>query len=142
MQPRVQEALQTGEHLLASLGLIDVAQDGSTLVVDFPVQPRYANSRGALQGGLIATLIDVVAGRLASDGLTDGRATATNDLVVHYLAPIVQGPARAEARVLRGGRRSMVVQVEVRDLAMDRLAAVGTVSFTVLEPLDEPGRAD
>ena len=54
---------------------------------------------------------------------------------IHFLAPIVEGPARAEGTVLRRGRRSVVVHVDVRDLATDRLAAVSTISFTVLAPL-------
>jgi acyl-coenzyme A thioesterase PaaI-like protein len=37
--------------------------------------------------------------------------------------------------VLRRGQRSVVVHVDVRDLAADRLAAVSTISFTVLAPL-------
>jgi acyl-coenzyme A thioesterase PaaI-like protein len=37
--------------------------------------------------------------------------------------------------VLRRGRRSVVIHVDVRDLATERLAAVSTISFTVLAPL-------
>ena len=99
------------------------------------MSPRLANSRGALQGGLIATLIDVVAGRLAMVGADEGHSSATSDLSIHFLAPIVVGPARAEGKVLRHGRRSVVVHVDVRDVATDRLAAVSTIAFTVLAPL-------
>ena len=92
---------------------------------------------GPLQGGFMATLIDVVVGRAALEGLDVGHSTATNDMNIHYLAPVVEGPARAEAKVLRRGRRSIVVHVDVRDLATERLAAVSTVSFTVLAPLTD-----
>ena len=134
-QRDVREVLESGEHLFTSLGMVDVEVDGADLAIEMPVTPRVANSRGGLQGGLIATLIDVVAGRLAMDGADAGHSSATSDMNIHFLAPIVEGPARAEGKVLRRGRRSVVVHVDVHDLASERLAAVSTISFTVLAPL-------
>ncbi len=136
-QRDVREALQSGDHIFSSLGMTDVHVEGVDLAVEMPVTPRLSNSRGGLQGGLIATLVDVVAGRLATDGVAVGHRSATNDLSLHFLAPIVEGPARAEGKVLRRGQRSVVVHVDVRDLATDRLAAVSTISFTVLAPLPD-----
>jgi uncharacterized protein (TIGR00369 family) len=133
----VQAARRLDDHVLTQLGMTDVEVEGTDLSIEMPVSPRTANIRGALQGGLIATLIDIAAGRAAMAGVEPGHSTATNDLTVHFLAPIVGGPARAEARILRRGRRSVVVHVDVRDLATDRLAAVSTVSFTVLSPRAE-----
>jgi uncharacterized protein (TIGR00369 family) len=131
----VQGALESGEHILRSLAMTDVEIEGVDLAVQMAVTPQLANAGGSLLGGLTATLIDLVAGRLAMGGLEGGRRTATNDMTIHFLAPIVGGPARAEAHVLRRGRRSVVVQVDVRDLSTDRLAAVATMSFAVLDPL-------
>ncbi len=128
--------LDRGGHLFSSLGMTDVAVDGAALAVEMPVTPRLTNSRGS-QGGLIATLVDVVAGRLAMDGADAGHSSATNDMSIHFLALIVEGPARAEGAVLRRGRRVVVVHVDVRDVATDRLAAVSTISFTVLPPRDD-----
>jgi len=127
--------LDSGEHLLMSLNMRDVEVDGVDLAIEMPVTARVANSRGGLQGGLIATLIDVVAGRAAMEGADAGHSSATSDMNIHFLAPITEGPARAEGTVLRRGRRSVVVHVDVRDLATDRLAAGSTISFTVLTPL-------
>ncbi|MCU1457917.1 MAG: phenylacetic acid degradation-like protein [Actinomycetia bacterium] len=128
-------ALESGEHFIKSLGMNDVEIDGVELAVELPVTPRLTNGRGTLQGGLIATLVDMVAGRLAMAGAPTGYNTATNDLTIHFLSPVVEGPARAEGTVLRRGRRTVVVHVDVRDVATDRLAAVSTISFTVLTPL-------
>ncbi len=121
-------------HLFAQLELRDLEVEGADLAVEMPTGPHLTNARGALQGGLIATLIDVVAGRAALQGMPSLESVATSDLSVHYLAPVVVGPARAEARVLRRGRRSVVVDVQVYDGASDRLAAVSTISFAVLQP--------
>ena len=122
------------EHLFAQLGMRDVQVDGTDLAMELPTAPHLTNARGALQGGLIATLIDIVAGRAALQGLPSLESVATSDLTVHYLAPVMVGPARAEARVLRRGRRTIVVSVEVHDAGADRLAAVSTIAFSVLSP--------
>ena len=122
------------EHFFAQLGLRDVAVDGVDLAMELDNKPDRTNARGALQGGLIATLVDIVAGRLAVRGLPSAESVATSDLTIHYLAPVVEGPARAQAKVLRRGKRSVVLQVEVYDVGADRLAAVSTIAFAVLRP--------
>jgi uncharacterized protein (TIGR00369 family) len=121
-------------HFFAQLGLRDVAVEGVDLAMELDNKPDRTNARGALQGGLIATLIDIVAGRLAVRGLPSAESVATSDLTIHYLAPVVEGPARAQAKVLRRGKRSVVLQVEVYDVGADRLAAVSTIAFAVLRP--------
>jgi uncharacterized protein (TIGR00369 family) len=121
-------------HFLAQLDMRDVDVPGADLSMELATAPNLANMRGALQGGLIATLIDIVAGRLAMVGLERGESVATTDLTVHYLAPIVDGPAQAQARVLRRGRRTVVLSVDVYDVATDRLAAVSTIAFAIMRP--------
>jgi uncharacterized protein (TIGR00369 family) len=122
------------EHLLSRLGMRDVEQSAERLVVEMDNRPDLVNVRGALQGGLVATLIDIAAGRLAGSVAGPDRDVTTADLNVHFLSPIVQGPARAEATVVRAGRRLIVTSVDVFDAARDRLAATATLTFAVLEP--------
>ncbi len=100
------------------------------------VRPEFSNVRGALQGGLITVLIDMCAGRLAYQACDHDRgfSTATSDLTVHFLAPVTVGPARTEARLIRQGRSSFVLAVEVTDVGRDVLAAVSTIAFAVLPP--------
>lgn len=134
-QRDVAEALRAGAHFMKTLGHRDVHVDGVDLAIEMDVTPYHSNAGGMLLGGLTATLIDLVAGRAAMLGVEHGFRTATNDMTVHYLAPIVGGTARAEATVLRRSARSVVVAVDLRDLRRERVAAVAIVSFTVLEPL-------
>lgn len=123
------------EHLLTQLEMRDVEVEGYELAMEMPNAANRSNARGALQGGLIATLIDIVAGRAALVGLPSNENVATSDLTVHYLAPVVIGPARAQARVLRRGSRSIVISVDVHDVGTGRLAAVSTIAFAVMRPL-------
>ena len=111
----------------------DIAVDGADLAVVLELSPRYTNPRGGLQGGLVATLADIVAGRAANDALPEGQAAVTADLHVHYLRSIDQGPAVAAARILRQGRRTIVTQVEITDGIDGPLGAVCTVAWSVVE---------
>jgi len=120
-------------HLLTQLGFRDIAETADQLVVEMDNRPDLANSRGALQGGLVATLIDIAAGRLAGSTVGAGQDVTTADMTVHFLAPVVEGPARADATIVRAGKRLIVTAVDVIDIGRDRLAARATVSFAVLD---------
>ena len=131
------EVIERGEHLFQQLGTRDMPSPEGHLVIEMDVLPQFSNVRGALQGGLIAVLIDVCAGRLAYQSCDheNGFSTATSDLTVHYLSPVAVGPARTEARVLRRGTSKFVLHVEVTDVGRDNeLAAVATIAFAVLAP--------
>jgi uncharacterized protein (TIGR00369 family) len=121
------------EHLLNRLGMRDLEDSAERLVIEMDNRPDLVNVRGAIQGGLVATLIDIAAGRLAGNVAGPDRDVTTADMNVHFLAPIVQGPARAEATVVRAGRRLIVTSVDVFDAGRDRLAARATLTFAVLE---------
>jgi uncharacterized protein (TIGR00369 family) len=131
------EVLERGGHLFQQLGTRDVPGPEGHLVLEMDVRPEVSNVRGALQGGLIAVLVDVCAGRLAYQTCDheNGFSTATSDMTIHFLSPVVVGPARAEAWIVRQGQSSFVLQVEVTDVGRDnKLAAVSTIAFTVLAP--------
>ncbi|HEX9681689.1 MAG TPA: PaaI family thioesterase [Acidimicrobiales bacterium] len=124
--------VESGQHLFSRLNLRDATVDGADLAVELELDPSLLNPRGALQGGLVATLVDIVAGRAATEGLEPSLHAVTADLNVHYMAPIVAGPAHAVGTVLRRGRRLVVVRVDVHDGRGGPLAAAGTSTFTVV----------
>jgi len=120
-------------HLLGQMGFRDVLESDERLIVEMDNRPDLTNTRGAIQGGLVATLIDIAAGRLAGRHVGPDQDVTTADMNVHFLAPVVVGPARAEATIVRAGRRMIVVSVDVSDIGRDRLAARSTLSFAVLD---------
>jgi uncharacterized protein (TIGR00369 family) len=129
--------LAAGDHLFQQLSLRDVDDDVADLAMEMDVDDRFTNPRGGLQGGLVATLVDVVAGRAVFDGTPKGQHVSTADLSIHYLRGVTRGPARARATVLRRGRNLAVVSVEVIDMGTGELAAVSNLTFAVL-----PARRD
>jgi uncharacterized protein (TIGR00369 family) len=100
--------------------------------MEMPVDERTTNTAGGLQGGLIATMADVAAGQLASQATPFGFGIATTDLFVRYLRPIKVGPARAVAKILRTGKRSVVVQVDIHRGDDNELAATATINFAAV----------
>jgi uncharacterized protein (TIGR00369 family) len=133
------EVIEQGGHLFEQLRTRDMPSPEGHLVIEMDVRPEVSNVRGALQGGLIAVLVDVCAGRLAyaSCDHENGFSTATSDMNIHFLSPVAVGPARANAWVVRRGRSTFVLQVEVTDVGRNnKLAAVSTIAFTVLPPRD------
>lgn len=120
-------------ELFDQLGLTEVSSAEGTVTMEMPVDERTTNTAGGLQGGLIATMADVTAGQLASRATPFGHGIATTDLFIRYLRPIKIGPARAVARILRVGKRSVVVQVDIYRGHDDEVGATATVNFAAVD---------
>jgi uncharacterized protein (TIGR00369 family) len=126
--------LDGGAHILQQLSIREVPPITGDFALELDVTPDLKNPRGGVQGGLIATLADIVAGRSLLDGLPEGHLLTTADLSIKYLASNDVGPIRAEATIIRRGRNLCIVQVEITDTGTDRLTAISTLSFSVLAP--------
>lgn len=131
---RHKEVLAAGEHLLSGLRMRDVDVAGADLAIELEVDDALTNPSGALQGGLVATLADIVGGRMAMVGLDEQSIVVTSDLTVHYLAGVTHGCAHAVGKVLRRGRRSVVTRVEIYDGRGGPLAAACQLAFTIVGP--------
>ncbi len=119
-------------ELFDQIGLQEVPSTDGTVIMEMPVDERVVNTAGGLQGGLIATMADVTAGQLAARCTSFGNAIATTDLFIRYLRPIKNGPAKAVARILRTGKRSVVVQVDIYRGEDGELGATATVNFAAV----------
>lgn len=87
---------------------------------------------GQVHGGAIASLIDSsVAVALALTLSPDEKAT-TVELKVNYLEPVRTGEIYADSKLVKRGKKIIVGTTEVTDRD-GRLAAIGTVTYMVLE---------
>lgn len=118
-------------ELFDQIGLREADHDDE-YTMELPVSPQVVNSSGAVQGGLIATLADVAGGQLGLKYVPAGAGLTTADLFVRYLRPINAGSARAVARVLRAGRRTVVTQIDIFRSCDNELAATATVNFAIV----------
>ena len=99
-----------------------------------PVSDHVRNAAGAAGLGLIVALTDVSGATVALAAASpDWPATA--DLAYQATAPITEGPVLAEARLVRRGSKTVVVEVEVfdgrggEDLAVAAPAGAGVMTF-------------
>src|SRR5271163_2189826 len=118
-------------ELFGQIGMRPTTHNGE-LAMTMPVSPSVVSTSGALQGGLIATLVDVAGGQFGLNHLQPGTTMTTADLFVRYLRPIRQGSAHAVPRMLRAGRRAMVMQIDIYGDGDDELAATATVNFAII----------
>ena len=115
-------------HLLG-VELGELRRGEATLYLEMRDELRRNN--GVAHGGAIASLVDTAAAFAILTQLEPDQTTTTIDLTIHYLRPLVKGRAAAHARVLRAGRRIIVISIEVLD-ETKALAATALTSFMVL----------
>ncbi|MEM1262150.1 MAG: PaaI family thioesterase [Pseudomonadota bacterium] len=92
---------------VVSLGGHAVAYDETTgrLELAFDVAPQFANRANAVQGGIIAAMLDAVMGVAVAAGHADMANVPTLDISVSYIRPTPLGKLQCIGEVIRAGRR-------------------------------------
>jgi len=110
------------------LGIEVVEMERGVAVLRLDVRDELRQNNGIIHGGATASLIDTASAFAILTVLEPNQTTTTVDLTIHYLRPLVKGRAQARARVLRAGRRVIVVAVDVLDEA-ETLAATALTTY-------------
>lgn len=92
------------------------------------IRDELRRNNGVAHGGVVASLVDTAAAFATLTLVEPDQTTTTIDLTVHYLRPLLEGRATAHARIVRAGRRVLVISVDVFDDA-EVLAATALSSF-------------
>jgi acyl-CoA thioesterase len=125
------------------LGLTYEVMEDDRAVVSLDLDEDKRNVRDVAHGGIVASLVDVAMGTAAAGGnyATRKRYVVTLELKVNYLAPARGNRLTAEAKVVRGGARTFVVECRVRtDLGEECAMALGT--FITRRRTDEDARRE
>lgn len=83
--------------------------------IQLGVREELKQYQGVVHGGAVASLIDTAAAFAVLTQIETHERVTTTDLTIHYLRPITSGRMTATARIVRGGRRLLVLSVEVRN---------------------------
>ena len=119
-----------GTPFQQGLGLRWSLDDDGAVSVDLDVRDDLRGPAGTLEGGVVATLVDVAGASAAARAV--GALVATEHISVSFLAPGRVGPIRATGTVLRAGSSGVVAEVRVHDRGQeDRLMAVALVTVRV-----------
>lgn len=124
------EKKQHGEfntYLSASLNMKrETSTDSSA--VSIPNTAFIHNNIAIPHGGILAVLLDTAMGTLANSKCVAGMAAVTTNLTIHYLAVATESEIKAEARMIRQGRHTMVVEGNIYESG-GRHIATATGSF-------------
>ena len=102
---------------LLQMDLVDLEE--GRVEVRCAVDESVYNPLGVVHGGLVATLLDTVAGWAVHSTLHEAAGFPSIELKVSFLRPvhISSGPLTAVGAVVRPGRRVALAQGQVRDTA-------------------------
>jgi uncharacterized protein (TIGR00369 family) len=107
------------------LELCELKSGDVTVCLD--VRDEVKQNHGVVHGGAIASLIDTASAFVILTAIDENERVTTTDLTIHYLRPVTLGRMLARARIVRGGRRRFVVNVEVENNG--RLAATAVTGY-------------
>jgi uncharacterized protein (TIGR00369 family) len=118
-----------------------------TATVEVPLTANALGSTGNLHGGVVAIMCDVACAAAAHSAAgydPTSAALVTADIHVRYLGLPQGASVRADAKVVKAGRRLIVVEAEVMD-GEERVIAVADFSAMVVPfrgplELQEPGQ--
>lgn len=110
------------------LELCELKSGDVTVCLD--ARDEVKQNHGVVHGGAIASLIDTASAFVILTAIDENERVTTTDLTIHYLRPVTLGRMLARARIVRGGRRRFVVNVEVEnDGALAATAVTGYVKI-------------
>ena len=129
---RIEDALSTvpfGKLLGIKLDAIEPGE----ATLSLQIRDDFKQNAGVVHGGVIASLIDTATAFAILPLLNAGERTTTVDLTISYLRPLTAGSMLARAKVLRAGKRLIVVSAELFDDGRT-LAATALSTYMRLPP--------
>jgi uncharacterized protein (TIGR00369 family) len=111
---------------LLGLEFVEASRGAATFALE--AREELTRMGGILHGGAVVSLMDTAAACAVHTLLEPGGRTVTVDLTAHFLRPAGSGRVEARAKVLRHGRRVVILNVEARDGAGD-LIATSTMTY-------------
>ncbi len=100
--------------------------------IHLEVREDLKQYQGVVHGGAVASLIDTAAAFAVLTQLEINERVTTTDLTIHYLRPANSGRLTARARIVRTGRRLIVLSVEVTN-DHEILVATAVTSYIKLQ---------
>lgn len=111
---RAREAFsQVAYAQFLGLELCELKSGDVTVCLD--VREELKQNHNVVHGGAIASLIDTASAFVILTAIDEHEKVTTTDLTIHYLRPVNCDRMLARARIIRAGRRRLVVQVEVEN---------------------------
>ncbi len=117
--------------MMATLGARVTALDEGLVSMAMPASAHLHQHNGFVHAGAVTTLMDAAAGLAAYTRMAEGANVLTLEYKVNFLSPARGDTITAEAKVIKAGRRVVVVQCEAFGVSGGErvLAALMTASL-------------
>ncbi|MDD2837877.1 MAG: PaaI family thioesterase [Sulfuricurvum sp.] len=115
------------EHIGGKL----IRYDRGMAEVELSVEAYHLQHMGFVHGGVISTLMDNTGWYAAVSNLAEGHTSVTMEIKINYLKPVVGKSLRAIGNVVRQGRSTSFVKIELYD--GENLVAFATGTYAVIE---------
>ena len=113
-------------------GFVLRAAGAGTATWEYTVEPAHFNPNGVLHGGVLMSLLDTAMGHAVSEAIAEqGRFNAAAQFNIHFLEPIRAGVIRAQATVIKVGKRTAVVEGKATN-EQDRVVGLATATHSLL----------
>ncbi|MEL7158534.1 MAG: PaaI family thioesterase [Actinomycetota bacterium] len=131
MSDELTTLLHSSMPLCATLGVQARSMSAEEVVAELAWAPELCTGADVLHGGTLMALADSVGAACALANLPEGAAgTTTIESKTNFLGAVRGGSVVATARPLHAGRRTIVVETELRN--GDKLVAKTTQTQAVL----------
>ena len=101
------------DHMLRDLSIEVVTKGKAGATIQAPVVPQICSESACMYVGLLATLVDVLGGVIAIPAVSPDWISTSN-LSIHTTRHVRSGRIVAEGHVLRAGRTSVVIGVDIQ----------------------------
>jgi uncharacterized protein (TIGR00369 family) len=103
------------------------------VVFRMPVLEKHKQIHRVVHGGVLATLADTAGGFATFLAAPKGSRVATIEMKINFLEAVEDGEIKADARILRLGKTTCVVDCEVTD-QRGQLVSKALMTFSVRRP--------
>lgn len=129
--PRIQ-AILASQTMLQTIGASVRAVGKGTVELEAPISEGFKQHNGFGHAGLTFTLGDTAAGGAAMTVLDDEHAVLTSEIGIHLLAPARGDTLIARGKVIKPGRRLIIVTSDVYAVDNGVETHIATLSGTMV----------
>ncbi|MFO7920342.1 MAG: PaaI family thioesterase, partial [Nioella sp.] len=112
VESRIRESF-AAQSMMATLGASLAELGPGTARIESPILPGSLQQHGYAHAGLTFSIGDSAAGYAALGVLPEGAEVLTTEMKIHLLAPARGDRLIARGRVIKPGRRLVIVQADV-----------------------------
>ena len=123
------------QGMLQHLGARLLRVEPGLCEVAMPHSERVSQQQGGFHGGAMGTLADIAGGYAAMTTVGVDAEVTTVEYKINFLASFQDGELRAVGRVIKAGKRLIVVTTEVTHVAVDGQQTVCALMQQTIMPV-------